>query len=105
MSKFVDRQNIYKKDEGRYTFNTLHKNKYGSRDNFGPLKIPEDSFFMMGDNRDNSSDSRVWGFVSFDHVVGEALIIYMSWEGDFDFVDIFLFFNKVRFSRMANVIR
>ena len=105
MSKFVDRQNIYKKDEGRYTFNTLHKNQYGSRDNFGPLKIPEDSFFMMGDNRDNSSDSRVWGFVNFDHVVGEALIIYMSWEGDFDFVDIFLFFNKVLFNRMANVIR
>lgn len=103
--KFMDRNTIIKRDEGRYIFPTYENNKYGSRDNFGPLKVPENDFFMMGDNRDRSSDSRVWGFVNYSHIVGEALIIYFSWEGDFNFSDIFLFYKKIRFERIANVIR
>jgi len=50
------------------------------RDNFGPVTVPKDHLFMMGDNRDNSQDSRFWGFVKLDKVKGKAFIIYWSWN-------------------------
>jgi signal peptidase I len=50
--------------------------------NFGPILVPKDSIFVMGDNRDNSQDSRVWGFVNYNKILGKALIIYWSWDGD-----------------------
>ncbi len=50
-------------------------------DNFGPLAIPEGQYFVMGDNRDNSLDSREWGLVPRDHIVGRGLLVYWSFAG------------------------
>ena len=55
---------------------------YGPRDNWGPRVVPEDSFFVMGDNRDHSRDSRFWGYVPRDAIVGKALFLYWSWDNE-----------------------
>src|SRR5712675_724256 len=50
------------------------------RVHYGPVTVPPDSYFMMGDNRDNSEDSRYWGFVREDLIVGRAMLVYWSYD-------------------------
>ena len=52
------------------------------RDNFGPYVVPQGHLFMMGDNRDNSHDSRFWGALPRNLVKGQAMILYWSWDED-----------------------
>jgi signal peptidase I len=54
--------------------------EFDRRDNFGPVTIPSDRFFMMGDNRDNSNDSRFWGFAPRESLIGKPLFVYWSYE-------------------------
>jgi signal peptidase I len=68
----------------------------GPRDNFGPIVVPKDHIFMMGDNRDNSLDSRFWGPLPIALVKGKAIFRYFSWDGDR---------NWPRFSQILRPIR
>jgi signal peptidase I len=72
------------------------------REEYGPVTVPEGQYFMMGDNRDNSEDSRYWGFLPASYVKGEALVIYFS-VGDAaagsDAV------GGIRWGRLANLVR
>jgi signal peptidase I len=54
--------------------------KFDRRDNIVPITIPADQFFLMGDNRDNSNDSRFWGFAPRSNLIGKPLFIYWSYE-------------------------
>ncbi len=91
---------------------------YDVRDRYGPVRVPPDHFFMMGDNRDNSQDSRYWGFLPRELVKGKALFIYWSYEaGREDYQDesasatvkglvsVFAhFFTRTRWDRMLHQI-
>ena len=57
------------------------------RDNLGPLTVPPDSYFVMGDNRDQSLDSRFWGFVKMNKIKGRAFLVYWSWNGQGSWTD------------------
>jgi len=89
------------------------------RERYGPVTVPPDQYFVMGDNRDNSQDSRYWGFLPRDYVKGKALLIYWSYEAgreDYQdesagatlkgFVSVFAhFFTRTRWDRMLHQIR
>ena len=89
------------------------------RDNTEPVAIPEDKFFVMGDNRDDSADSRYFGFLPRSHIVGRPLIVFWSYE---DAADAYLkstlpeilklylerivyFVTRTRWSRMGHIVR
>ena len=75
----------------------------GHRDTFGPFVVPEGKVFVMGDNRDNSFDSRFWGYVDYDAILGKALIIYWSWDVSKPLFSLDRL-TSVRWSRIGDII-
>ncbi len=67
-------------------------------------EIPQDYYFAMGDNRDDSADSRYWGFVPREKIIGEALMIYWSWNPSIPFSDFFKLLGSTRFNRIAKLV-
>lgn len=81
-----------------YKDNSMLPAAVGPRDFMPPRKVPDDQYFVLGDNRDFSYDSRFWGFVDDSKVKGLAFIKYWSWDRDADLI------NKVRFERIGRLI-
>jgi signal peptidase I len=110
-ARFID-LHIYHRNSGI-------PDEYLVRDNFGPFSIPGDSYFMMGDNRDNSNDSRYWGTVNQKSIIGKPLFIYWSYEADpydprpksilehaQDYGSVALhFFTRTRWSRTGRILK
>ena len=61
----------------------LHEvTSFDVRERYGPVTVPPDHYFMMGDNRDNSQDSRYWGFLPRENIKGKSLVIYWSYQSE-----------------------
>lgn len=86
---------LYNDGHGVYTDRRFFPASIEPRDNFGPVTVPAEHIFVMGDNRDQSYDSRFWGFVDLKDVLGKAFIIYWSWNKNN---------NDVRWSRIGSIL-
>jgi len=80
----------------RWTDPEVYPKEVSPRDNFGPVQVPEGHLFVLGDNRDQSYDSRFWGFVPIKYLKGSALIIYFSWDSEK---------GRIRFERVGRLIK
>ncbi len=84
---------------GRFVTDHFPRSYLQRMESFGPVVVPKDSLFVMGDNRDNSEDGRFWGFLNVNAVLGKAFIIYFSWNSTAENLS-----DIIRWSRIGKLI-
>lgn len=77
---YVDEKIVGRPPEAKNTDGRILPGELSFRDNFGPYTVPIGEYFVMGDNRDDSRDSRFWGSVPHENIRGRAVFVYWSWE-------------------------
>jgi signal peptidase I len=95
---FIEREghDVCLNTDGSITIDGIQKSEYAVESNY---------YFMMGDNRNNSLDSRYWGFVPRENIVGKALITYWSWDPEIPFTNLPELISSIRWDRIGRVIR
>ncbi|MCJ7508110.1 MAG: signal peptidase I [candidate division Zixibacteria bacterium] len=78
----VDGKMFRDSEKDKFTDKYIIPTLYSTRDNFGPIQVPIDELFVLGDNRDNSEDSRAWGFVEKGNIKGKIDLVIFSWAPD-----------------------
>lgn len=118
---YVDGQKVQNRKWENFIDPLVFPEEYSTRDNFGPYQVPKGQIFVLGDNRDESRDSRFWGFLEKRHIIGKPLVIYWSWQQDPDaprfespyiipIVHMFFYYlihtpTSVRWARLGDIVR
>ena len=82
--KALDESYVHFLEQPGHRSEAFEVTSYDVRERYGPVTVPPDQYFVMGDNRDNSQDSRYWGFLPRHYVKGKALLIYWSYDAGSD---------------------
>ncbi len=98
---FVDDEPLPLPPTGQHIDPRILPAEVSTRDNMGPVTVPEGRLWVMGDNRDDSVDSRSWGFLDDDLILGRAVIVLYSWE----MVRYKPFWRRLRWNRFLRTLR